>query len=109
MRLRVCFSFFLLCQTKREHIISYYNNVKNAHPDMAMGFVIHFICIPMLVLQIIAYVSQVHNVVLPEDLIDHETMTLDQVSITLIHVFFCILSLAMPRVYCRDVLIGNSC
>ncbi|XP_057784581.1 chorismate synthase 1, chloroplastic-like [Salvia miltiorrhiza] len=29
--------------------------------------------------EIIAYVSQVHNVVLPEDLVDHETVTLDQI------------------------------
>lgn len=63
----------------------------------------------MVLLQIIAYVSQVHNVVLPEDLIDHETVNLDQVSILLINVFFCILSLIVPRVYCRNVLVGNSC
>ncbi|XP_022860923.1 chorismate synthase 1, chloroplastic-like [Olea europaea var. sylvestris] len=29
--------------------------------------------------EIIAYVSQVHKVVLPEDLVDHETLTLDQI------------------------------
>ncbi|XP_022860408.1 chorismate synthase 1, chloroplastic-like isoform X2 [Olea europaea var. sylvestris] len=29
--------------------------------------------------EIIAYVSQVHNLVLPEDLVDHETMTPDQI------------------------------
>ncbi|KAH9768285.1 Chorismate synthase [Citrus sinensis] len=32
-----------------------------------------------LCLQILAYVSQVHNVVLPEDVVDHEMLTLDQV------------------------------
>lgn len=32
-------------------------------------------------LQILAYVSQVHNVVLPENLVDHDTVTLDQVQI----------------------------
>lgn len=31
--------------------------------------------------QILAYVSQVHQVVLPEDLVDHENLTLEQVRI----------------------------
>lgn len=30
-------------------------------------------------LQILAYVSQVHGVVLPDGVVDHETLTLDQV------------------------------
>lgn len=34
-----------------------------------------------LCLQILAYVSQVHHVVLPEDLVDHENLTLEQVQI----------------------------
>lgn len=29
--------------------------------------------------QILAYVSQVHKIILPEDLIDNDTLTLDQV------------------------------
>nr|AFK48112.1 unknown [Medicago truncatula] len=29
--------------------------------------------------EILAYVSQVHKIILPEDLIDHETLTLDQI------------------------------
>lgn len=29
--------------------------------------------------QVFAYVSQAHKVVLPEDLVDHETLTLEQV------------------------------
>lgn len=33
----------------------------------------------MLLFQILAYVSQAHKVILPEDLVDHETLTLDQV------------------------------
>lgn len=73
---------------------------------MAMGSLIHLCHFLMLVLQIIAYVSQVHNVVLPEDLVDHETVTLEQVNITLIHALFCILSLVMAEVYCRTVLAG---
>ncbi|KAG4910730.1 hypothetical protein JHK87_056846 [Glycine soja] len=32
-----------------------------------------------LIFQILAYVSQVHKIVLPEDLIDHDTLTLDQI------------------------------
>lgn len=33
--------------------------------------------------QIFAYVSQVHKVVLPEGLVDHETLTLEQVILAL--------------------------
>ncbi|PSR98902.1 Chorismate synthase [Actinidia chinensis var. chinensis] len=33
--------------------------------------------------EILAYVSQVHNVVLPEDLVDHQSLTFDQVITTL--------------------------
>ena len=39
-----------------------------------------------LIFQILAYVSQVHKIVLPEDLIDHDTLTLDQV-LKLIFIF----------------------
>lgn len=65
--------------------------MENARPvGMAMGSVTHLCHFLMLVLQIIAYVSQVHKVVLPEDLVDHETVNLEQVNITLIYALFCI-------------------
>lgn len=98
---------YLLCRSVREHLILNNDNVESAHP--ATGFVIQLVYILMLVLQIIAYVSQVHKVILPEGLVDHDTVSLDQVNITSNHVFFCILSLVMPRVYCRNAFGGNSC
>lgn len=60
------------------------DNLESAHP--ATGVVIQLVYILMLVLQIIAYVSQVHKVILPEGLVDHETVALDQVNITSNHV-----------------------
>lgn len=38
-------------------------------------------------LQILAYVSQVHGVILPDGLVDHETVTLDQVHLSNIFSF----------------------
>lgn len=34
--------------------------------------------------QVFAYVSQAHKVVLPEDLVDHESLTLEQVIFSLL-------------------------
>ncbi|KAJ1379523.1 Chorismate synthase [Sesbania bispinosa] len=46
-----------------------------------MNCIDHWVDIPSLLIiyKILAYVSQVHNIVLPEDLIDHDTLTLDQI------------------------------
>jgi len=38
-----------------------------------------FVSVVFLCLQILAYVSQVHHVVLPEELVDHENLTLEQI------------------------------
>ena len=37
------------------------------------------------ILQILAYVSQAYNIVLPEGLVDHETVTLDEASLLNYH------------------------
>lgn len=42
----------------------------------------------MLSIQIIAYVSQVHKVVLPENLVNDETVTLEQVHEIFIFLYF---------------------